>query len=94
MLLTKSIRLTICSSGNCLDYFENLKEFDHFRRKVFRKKGSSASLSGICTDRQSRFCTVNCAICTCGVRVRDLFCVTIVHRVHALREMNQLLASQ
>ena len=48
-LLTKSIRLAICSSGNGLDCFENLKELDNFRRKVFRKvfKKFCASLSGI-----------------------------------------------
>ena len=31
------ITLTICSSGNCLVCFENLKEFDYFRKKYFEK---------------------------------------------------------
>ena len=40
---------TPCSSVNGFDCFENLKEFDYLRRKVFQKvlKRSSASLSGI-----------------------------------------------
>ena len=63
ILLTKSTKLPICSSANCFDCFENLKvkESDliilaetYF--EVF--KGSSASLSGISTDREGGFCTV------------------------------------
>ena len=77
----------ICSSCKCLDYFENLKEFGYLKRKVFRKvlKGSSASHSGICTDRQSGFC----AFCTCGrgsetCSVSQLSVACVTRELHSL----------